>query len=270
MRRLSISVCLVSILSLVLAAPALAAPPSNDTFAGAVVIGSLPFTDTVDTTEATTDAVDEQANEECGAPATDASVWYSITPTSDMSILVDASDATYGAGILVVTGAPAPGTFEHVACGPFAIAFSATAGVTYSIVVFDFQEDGGGNGGILHLTVDVAPPPPVIEVTVDPVGQFDSRTGSATVSGTVTCTGDSNPGFLDVQLRQRAGRVIISGSGGTGFACDGTTQEWTIEIFGDNGLFKGGRAEVLAFAIACGEVFCGETFQETTVHLRGG
>src|SRR5215471_13636780 len=58
--------------------PALAAAPSNDTFAGAQVIGSLPFSTTEDTTQATTDADDTAANQFCGAPATDASVWYAF------------------------------------------------------------------------------------------------------------------------------------------------------------------------------------------------
>ena len=40
--------------------PALAAPPANDTFPSATVIGSIPFVATVDTTEATTDAADSE------------------------------------------------------------------------------------------------------------------------------------------------------------------------------------------------------------------
>ncbi len=48
----------VAIAALAMAAPAAAAPPSNDTFAGATTISSLPFSDTVDTTQATTDADD--------------------------------------------------------------------------------------------------------------------------------------------------------------------------------------------------------------------
>ena len=268
MRRLSISLCLVSIMTMLLAAPVLAAPPANDTFAGSVAIGTLPFNVTLDTTEATTDADDVQWNASCGAPATDASVWYSLTSASDMAILVDTTGTDYTAGIAIVTGAP--GTFQTVACGPDAVAFLAEAGVTYSIVVFDDQIDGGGNGGMLNLTVDAAPPPPLVDVTVDPVGRFDSRTGSATISGTVTCTGEAEFTSIEVELRQRAGRVIITGFGSTGFVCDGTTQEWSVEVFGQNGLFKGGRAASLTFAIACGPIECGADFEETTVRLRGG
>jgi hypothetical protein len=269
MRRLSISVCLVSILSLLLAAPVLAAPPSNDTFGGAVVIGALPFDDMVDTTEATTDADDAAWNASCGAPATDASVWYSFTSASDIGVLVDTAGTDYTAGIAIVTGSP--GSFATVACGPDAVGFFAAAGETYSIIVFDDQFDGEGNGGMLVLTVEEAPPPPAVEVTVNPTALFDSATGVATVGGTVTCTGDVVFSFLDVELRQSVGRFIISGFGSTDFPCDGMTHAWSVEIAPQNGLFKGGKAAALTFAVACDALDqCGESFQEVTVRLKGG
>jgi hypothetical protein len=98
---------------LVVVAPAAAAPPANDTFAGAVTISTLPFSDTVDTTEATTDADDANANANCGAPATDASVWYAFTPASATGVSVDVSASDYNAGVIVVTGSP--GSFGLVA-----------------------------------------------------------------------------------------------------------------------------------------------------------
>ena len=264
MRRLSSSVCLATIMSLVLAAPTLAAPPSNDTYAGRETIGSLPFTDSLDTSEATTDAHDAEWNETCGAPATDASVWYSFTSASDTSVMVDTSGSSYTAGIAAVTGTP--GSLFTVACGPDVITFSAAAGVTYSIVVFDDQLDGTGNGGMLSLTVDEAPPPPSVDVTVDPVATFNAQTGSATVTGTVTCSGtDIELAFIDVQLSQRVGRFVVSGAGSTGFECDGGTHEWSVEVFGQNGLFKGGKAASLTFAVACDPFQCGEDFEERTI-----
>src|SRR5215475_5957928 len=66
------------------AGPAVAAAPSNDTYAGRAVVGSLPFTETLDTTEATTDADDADlmaaSAPYCGSGlTTDASVWYQVT-----------------------------------------------------------------------------------------------------------------------------------------------------------------------------------------------
>jgi hypothetical protein len=135
--------------------------------------------------------------------------------------------------------------------------------------VFDDQLDGSGNGGTLSLLLDVAPPAPTVEVSVDPVAHFDAATGSVTVTGTVTCTGVADFAFVDVQLRQRAGRFIINGFGSADFTCDGTTQGWSAEVFGENGLFRGGRAASVTFGVACGPFFCGEDFEEVTVRIRG-
>jgi Family of unknown function (DUF6299) len=263
MRRISFLVGLAVVLNLVLISPVLA-QPTNDTFGGATVIGALPFSDTVDTTEATTDADDAEANTNCGAPATDASVWYEFTATEDAVIVVDVGASNYTAGIIVVTGEP--DSFEFVTCDAFFVAFEALAGETYRILAFDFED---GTGGTLQISVDEAPPPPEISLTVDPTGQ-KTKSGSAIVSGTVTCTGENIEfTFIDVELQQRVGRILISGFGSIDFPCDGDTHEWSVEVFGENGLFKGGHAAALTFAVACDPFFCGEAFEEATVKLQG-
>lgn len=269
MKRLAILTSLSMILSLGLAAPVLAAAPANDVYAGRepIAIGdSL----TVDTTEATTDADDVEINAECGAPATDASVWYELTATSDGWIAIDVSASTYTAGVLVATGGP--GSFSIVACGPGATAFEAVTDETYAILAIDDQFDGGGNGGTLEIQVAELPPPPVVDVTVNKTGQFNSATGSATISGTVTCTGGpAEFSFIDVFVRQAVGRFFVDGFGFVeGFTCDGTTQAWSTEVFGFNGTFKGGKALSVSFALACGDFLCGFDFEEQVVQLRGG
>jgi hypothetical protein len=267
MKRIAVLTTLAMAFSLAFAAPVLAAPPSNDLFTGATPVTTLPFNESLDTTEATTDADDAEANADCGAPATDASVWYQLTATADEFLIVDVSGSDYTAGVIVVTGVP--GAFTLVTCGPGAVAFATTTGETYSILAFDDQGDGGGNGGTLNITIDLAPPPPTVDVTVDPVGQFTSS-GSAIISGTVTCDGDAEFTSIDVELRQTVGRFTITGFGSTPFACDGTTQAWSVEVFGQTGTFKGGRSVALTFAIACGAIDCGFDFEEATVRLRGG
>lgn len=266
MRHIGIVASLSIGFSLVFAAPVLAAAPANDTFAGRVAIGALPFSASTDTSEATTDADDVEANAQCGAPATDASVWYALTAADDGNLIVDVSASDYSAGVIVATGTP--GSFSIVTCGPGAIAFFASAGETYSILAFDDQTDGAGNGGNLEISVTTPPPPPVIEVSVDPVGQFDAKTGSATVHGTVSCTGVADFAALDVQLRQSVGRFVVSGFGSTDFACDGTTQPWSVEVLPDNGLFKGGRTASVTVAFACGPFDCGEASVERRIMLR--
>jgi hypothetical protein len=247
--------------------PAYAAPPGNDTYAGRTVVPSVPFTETLDTTEATTDADDAEINVGCGAPATDASVWYELTATSDGSLAVDVSESTYSAGVIVATGSPGNWTLE--ACGPGAVAFNTVAGQTYTILAFDDQLDGGGNGGTLRIAIDVAPAVPEIDITVDRVGSFDARTGSATISGTVMCSSDVLFAFLDTELRQTVGRFTVTGSAVSGLTCDGTTRPWSVEVVPDNGSFAGGKAASVTFATACGAFQCGIDFEERIVQLRG-
>jgi hypothetical protein len=68
--------------------------------------------------------------------------------------------------------------------------------------------------------------------------------------------------FIDVEVRQRVGRFTITGFGSTDFICDGTTQTWAVEVFGQTGQFRGGHAVSVTFAVACGEFSCGEDFEE--------
>jgi hypothetical protein len=240
-----------------------AAVPTNDTIAGATPISALPFTATLDTTQATTDAGDASLNANCGAPATEASVWYTYTASADGAVVIDVSQSSYSAGVIVAIGTP--GSLSIDACGPGAVAEAVTAGETLYIMAFD-DTPGSGNGGTLHISVDNAPPPPDLSVTVDPVGSFNSHTGVATIKGSVTCTGGDFV-FLESDLRQNVGRVTITGSGFAELPCDGTYR-WSIDVFGDNGRFGGGKVATVDFSFACGAVFCSEGFTTQTVSLK--
>jgi hypothetical protein len=257
----------------VVGSPALAAPPSNDTYAGAeALVGPLPISVSADTSEATSDSDDDELSAAgefvCGVPpAMDASVWYTLTAASDDFYLADATASDYGAGVFVAAGSP--GSFEVLACGPMGAAWQATTGDTYYIVVIDDQTDGSGNGGQMELTIDVAPPPPALEVTVNDTARFDAKTGSAILSGTIMCGSDAEFAFLEAQVTQRVGRLLIRGYGGTDVTCDDTVRPWTLEVYGENGLFKGGRALSATFSAACGLVFCSEYFAEQTIQLKG-
>ena len=238
------------------AVPAVAAPADNDTYSGReVLVEPLPIAVFADTSEATTDADDAELNMMCGAPATDASVWYEFTPTTEGELVVNTLGSDYSVGALVATGGP--GSWSLETCGAEVVTVFGMPGVTYTLLVFDDQVDGGGNGGNLAFTIDQAPPPPSIAVTVDQRGTFDARTGAATLTGTYTCapSGADMIEFtvLDVMLSQSAGRVYIQGGGYVEpLACDGTAQAWTVTTDWANGLFKGGRAEAQIFAQACG------------------
>lgn len=248
---------------------AMAAPPDNDMIGGATAV-SLGYSQQLDTTEATTDAEDAAINSDCGAPATDASVWYAYTASSDGGAVVNVSSSSYSAGVIVATGSP--GSLDLLTCGPGAVAFGASAGTTYYILAIDDQFDGGGNGGTLRISLNEAPPPPTLDVSTYPTGTVDGATGVATISGTITC---SNADFVSVfaGLEQRIGvRATVSGFGGffaDGSTCNGMPQPWTAEIVPDSGKFAGGKSASFTYGFACGTLMCADSYSQQTVKLRG-
>jgi Family of unknown function (DUF6299) len=262
-RRLLLSVVLAMALVPATTLAAQAAPPTNDTVAGATVITSLPTTITQDTTEATTDETDALVNSACGAPFTNASVWFVLTASESGGVVATMEGSDYSGGFIVTEGPPATGNL--VACGPTSVAFPVSAGATYYVVAFSDTE---ANGGTLVVTFDATPPPPSVTLDVDDRAQVD-RNGSVVLSGTYTC---ADADFADVfgTVTQRVGRVFISGSFGLSLLCDGSPQTWQAETVGQTGLFAGGKAATVSFAFACNVVTCTEYTFEDTVKLSKG
>lgn len=268
MKRIAVVISTIMLLTFVVATPTLAAAPSNDSYAGRETIPGIPFATTIDTTEATTDADDAEWNSYCGAPGTDASVWYEFTAEEEGWLELTLT-GDFSKGAVILTGEP--GSFLPLECYPYSpVAFPVFAGATYLIVAFDLQQDEGGNGGTLSLSLDALPPPPpspTVDVTVDSLGTFDAKTGTAVLTGTVTCA-DVDYAGIDLQLQQQVGRFIVSGWAYTVVWCDGTTQPWSAEVSGMNGLFKGGLATVEAYAGVCNDSGCGEDYEVASVRLR--
>lgn len=97
----------------------------------------------------------------------------------------------------------------------------------------------------MNISFNPAPPPPIVDVTVDPVGAFDARSGVATLTGTFTC---ENGDFADVSVDARqmgVGRLaIIEGFGSffTEGTCDGKPHPWSAQVFPSSGKFAGGKS----------------------------
>jgi hypothetical protein len=247
------------------ALPASAAPPSNDTIDGARVISAVPFSETVDTTQGTTDAEDAQINANCGAPATNGSIWYALTATA-AGYLIDVSQSDFTAGVIVATGTP--GNLSLVTCGPNQLGFAATPETTYYLMAFsDNPKVVGGN---LTISVTEATPPPTVSLTVDPVGSVNSKTGVATVGGTYTCDGQADFMIQQGQLRQQVGRFTIIGSfQNIDLQCGGTFN-WSAQVIPENGTFAGGKAASLTLIAACNALGCNTYESEDAIHLHGG
>jgi hypothetical protein len=250
------------------ARPVAAAPPSNDTIAAATVITDLPFSDTVDTTEATTDADEQAAAQPCvdlGAPAIEKAVWYAGTIVTDaVAVVVDVSASSYSAGIAVFAGPPSAATF--VTCAHGVVSGPVSAGQTFYVMVFG--DVPGSPGGTLEISVFEAVPVEVA-LTVDVIGHFDARTGTATISGTATCSGVAGFAGISGTLRQPVGRFAVDGFFFVPLVCDATTHAWTAQVIPQGGKFAGGRATVEAAAFACGPAGCDQDLVQQPIRLVG-
>jgi hypothetical protein len=250
------------------AVPAWAAAPDNDSYAGRTVVGSLPFSQTLDTNEASTEPADSPLNGLCGDPVTDASVWYEVTAESAGTMLLDFTQSSYTVGAVVASGSPGNWTLADCVLGRGT--WQAAAGQTYTILAFDNQWDGGGNGGVLNVSLDWGPPAPTLDMTVDRYGEADPNPGIAKLSGTATCS-NAQDAAVSVFLSQPVGRVAtISGYGYSGLICDGAAHHWAAEVYPDSGgKFAGGKATLAAYASACGSYDCASDSEQRTVVLRG-
>jgi hypothetical protein len=268
-KRMSLALILTLTSLMVFSAiPAAAQAPPIDDFDDAHIITDLPFSDTLDTSEAATAADDPDC---FGAGAT---VWYRFTPNEDMRLEANTFGSDYDTVLGVYTGTR--GDLIEVACNDDAagtlqsrVRFDAIAGETYFVMVGAFF---GGPGGLLEFTLIEAPPaPPPLDLTltVDPVGSVVARDGIMTISGTVTC---SQPAFVEIygEVEQRAGRLLIHGWFFDFIECDGVTP-WSATFQGHNGIFKPGRATawVEAFAYDPDEDDFAFDVVETSLRLRG-
>jgi hypothetical protein len=142
-----------------LTAPTALAQPPNDDFANATVITDLPFSTTEDTTQATADPTDPI---EC---VNNGSVWFALTPTSNLWIEADTFGSDYNTVLSAWTGTQ--GALSLVACNddaPFdgpqsKITFQATGGTTYYFMVALCCGSGGNGGGNLRFSVNQLFPP---------------------------------------------------------------------------------------------------------------
>ncbi len=138
-------------------AAAQAATAPNDSFSGATVITSLPFSTTEDTSEATSDPSDPSGCSSNG------SVWFSFTPSSDMRLEADTLGSNYDTVLSAWTGTQ--GALNGVACNDdfsglqSKITFAATAGTTYYFMVGFCCGSGGNGGSNLQFSVSQVLPP---------------------------------------------------------------------------------------------------------------
>lgn len=247
------------------ATPVLAAAPSNDDIGSAIAIGAIPYSNSQDTSEATTGPTDPDCD---GAGPT---VWYEFTAAVSGRLEANTFGSDYDTTLYVGTPDGAGGV-NLIACNDDTsgiqsrVRFDADAGTSYLFMVGSF---GGGPGGELFFNLDVAPPvvPIQVSVTLDASGSFD-RLGNATIRGTASCMGAA---FVELYTfaRQSVGRVSTIQGDGYGFVeCPATGIPWSIQIWPYNGKFAGGPSQVSLEWVACGDEECVGDYTEAVVRLR--
>ena len=159
-------------------------PASNDAFANATVITTLPFSDAVDISAASMEA-GEPPSSCSGGSSSQRTVWYAFTPT-ETAVLTASVAAQFSTVVGVYSGGL--GGLAEITCrSPFVVrdaTFLAQAGTTYHI-----QLDGMfGQTGVVTLRLEVVPPPPN--------DLFDNATaiGALPFSGTMDLTAASTEG----------------------------------------------------------------------------
>ena len=129
---------------------------SNDAFADATVISTLPFSDLVNISAASMEG-GEPASSCSGGSSSQRTVWYSFTPAVN-TVVTASVNASFSTVVGVYTGGL--GGLAEITCrSPFVVrdaTFLAQAGTTYHI-----QVDGMfGQTGVLEVRLEVVPPPP--------------------------------------------------------------------------------------------------------------
>lgn len=169
--RFGLVVCIPLALIVIAAGvyPVFASPPMNDDIETATGIGELPYTDYLDTSEATPGANDPWSY--CHYEVQQATVWYSYTPSVYMQLKASTSGSDYATVTSVYKYDDYWGDLSIVTCttGPNDLTFYASSGETYYIMVGaeasseyygePYPPPGGGYGGYLVFTLEEMPLP---------------------------------------------------------------------------------------------------------------
>ena len=259
-RRLAALAAALALLAMT-APAAMAAPPSNDDISTPIVIGSIPFTTTIDTTEATTSVADDPGY--CFFPEAGpdpATVWFEYTAASTGRLGATTFGSDYDTTLYV--GTDTGSGFEQIACGDdsrtlqSAVLFDATAGTTYLFVV-GVGPSGDGEAGSLTFNLDVGPPPQVVDVELDPDGLLvDKR---VVFTGTASCTAPVTfQSAVVVELDQNEGtKKEADYIGFADIACPGTDIPFEIVLEQQLGKVKAGDVLLDIIFAACNDFECG-------------
>lgn len=119
------------------------AAPSNDNFADAVAVASVPYSNSQSTSGATSESGEPQP---CGN--IDSTVWFRFKPSADIQLVADTLGSDYDTVLAVYTGSSVD-SLSLVGCNDDAsglqsrIIFDAVGGTTYHFQVGGYAGDTG-------------------------------------------------------------------------------------------------------------------------------
>ena len=79
-----------------------------------------------------------------------------------------------------------------------------------------------------------------VTITIDPNATVNAATGSAVVTGTVTCSRAGDQFGVVVDLQEQKGQKLVLGFGGVGVSCTTTAQPWSATVLPETGTFDVG------------------------------
>jgi hypothetical protein len=260
-RRLSIVLAAFASTLLLPASARATAPANDDVTAATVIAAPPPFADTVDTSEATAAPGDL----DCSGVEDTHTVWYTITPTTDM-LLGLLTEPQFAGEVSTSVASGSPGSLSFLQCS-FATTqtLDAKAGTTYYI---QLASAGTDPGGLIRFGV-VQVEPVTVTLGLDPTGRIDG--GVITVGGALRCSRPLPSGS----------EVVVQGTLEQGSAtgwlvpfhsavgCPVTPLRWQTTVQVLAGSFVRGRAVLTATAFACDAFTCAPNDTESArIRLR--
>ena len=241
-------------------ARALPPAPANDGFDDATHVGSLPFSDAVDTTGAMFQSEPPHCIPPPPPPGTGpgfsgsgslvppTNVWYAYAPAEDTRVTIDTSGSNYSAQITAFSGPRE--ALVPLGCDPARFTFTALAGRMYHLMIAGSFGPYGNDLQVLFT----GRPALRIQVAIGADGVLDRNTGSAMVGGIVRC---SRPSEITLDGTLRQDRPRVQGAFHAVVACDGATP-WRTAVTPDAsrprpGRFTAGAAEAFVHASGVSE-----------------
>jgi hypothetical protein len=234
MRRLALVVAPMLVATLIVPAPA-QAKVLNDLLANAIDITELPFRAALNVTGTTV------SDEDPDCHGSEHSVWYKITPGTDMKLYAQMRRSHFRPYVSVWTQGASG--FEEVQCNRYSSAlWEGTAGTTYFIRVAANARIRSGRG---VFKVREVPPPTEVTISIDPQGSIDPQTEQVTISGSLLCSQPDEIYYYGVLRQEGPDRRFIEGyfEGEVEECSSDAASPFSATFFGD-GVFEDGSATV--------------------------